>query len=81
LKIFLKIEATIFNQGVILKEVNLATKVISSLKELEWKLCSSHGIMKVKKPGMVVFGVLGEKSIEPCLLVVLVCIGKVVVLE
>jgi hypothetical protein len=37
--------------------------------------------MKVKKPGMVVFGVLGEKSIEPCLLVVLVCIGKVVVLE
>jgi hypothetical protein len=37
--------------------------------------------MKVKKPGMVVFGVLEEKSIEPCLLVVPVCIGKVVVLE
>jgi len=81
LKIFLKIEATIFNQGVVLKEVNLATKVIPSLKKLEWKLCSSHGIMKVKKPGMVVFGVLEEKSIEPCLLVVPVCIGKVVVLE
>jgi hypothetical protein len=81
LKIFLKIEATIFNQGVVLKEVNLATKVILSLKEPEWKLCSSHGIMKVKKLGMAVFGVLEEKSIELGLLVVSVCIGKADVLE
>ena len=76
-----EMEITIFNQGVVLEEVNLATKVIPQLKEPDWKLCSNHGIMKVEKLGMVVFGILEKKGIKPGLLVVPVYIGKASVWE
>jgi hypothetical protein len=74
-------EITIFNPRVIFKEVNLTTKIVPPLKEPDKKLCSSHGIMKVEKPRMAMFGVLEEKGIKLGLLVIPVCIGKTGVCE
>ena len=78
LKIIFEMEETIFNQRVVFKVVYMTAKIVLPLEEPEGEVCSGHGIMEVKKPGVVVICVLEEKCIEPSLLVILVSIWTII---
>jgi hypothetical protein len=54
LKIIFETEETIFNQRVVFEVVYMTAKIVPPLEEPEGEVCSGHGIMKVKKPGVAV---------------------------
>jgi len=73
-------EITIFNQRMFFEVVNMTTKIVPPLEELEGEVCSIHDTMEVEKPRMAMILILYREGIEPCLLVIPIRIGGIEIL-
>ena len=55
--------------------------IVPPLEEPKGEVCSIHNTMEVEKPRMAMVLILLEEGIEPCLLVIPICICSIKVLR